>query len=90
MTSESSLISIASAVSFIQFRSWFSFFTLCCAESILRANWTLIFNLSSIPSSIDMSGISLSTKRVHQYHLHSGLDKDKGGTNVYQDSLKDF
>ena len=55
--SESSSISIASAASLSHFFSWFSFFTLCCIESIFRASCTRLFNLSSKSISIGNSGI---------------------------------
>ena len=53
--------SIASAASFNQFLSWFSFLTTCWAFSISLASASRCFNFGKNPDSIDNSGISVAT-----------------------------
>ena len=59
--SESISSSIASAASRSQFFSWFSFLTLCWAESISRASCMRALSLSRRYSSTNVSGISSSS-----------------------------
>lgn len=66
MKSESRSTPKVSAVSFIHFLSWLVFLILCWVFSIFRASCTRVFNLSNIASSIDSSGILLSS-RTHKH-----------------------
>lgn len=61
-TSESSSISIASAASFSQLRSWFCFLTRCWCASICLANRIRSLRWSTNVSSMVISGISVSSK----------------------------